>query len=64
MLEAQVLLAKARWLLNDTPGALREISDVLSKDPGCVEAHITAALINSESGNMKAADNYLKQAFA
>jgi len=25
-----------------------------------VEAHIMAALINSEAGNMKAADNYLK----
>lgn len=29
-----------------------------------VEAHILAALINSEQGNMKAADNFLKQAFA
>lgn len=60
MLEAQVLLAKARWLIIDTPGALRELSDVLQKDSGCVEAHIMAALINSEAGNMKAADNFLK----
>lgn len=29
-----------------------------------MEAHILAALINSENGNMKAADSYLKQAFA
>ena len=29
-----------------------------------VEAHILAALINSDAGKMKAADNYLKQAFA
>lgn len=64
MLEAQVQLAKARWLQGDTPGALRELSDVLQKDSSCVEAHIMAALINSEAGNMKAADNYLKQAFA
>jgi Tfp pilus assembly protein PilF len=64
MLEAQVLLSKARWLLNDTMGALRELADVNEKDPTCVEAHIMAALINSEAGNMKAADNYLKQAFA
>lgn len=64
MLEAQVQLSKARWLLNDTPGALRELADVMQKDPTCVEAHIMAALINSEAGNMKAADNYLKQAFA
>lgn len=60
MLEAQVQLAKARWLLNDTPGALKEISEVLQKDSSCVEAHIMAALINSEAGNMKAADNFLK----
>jgi tetratricopeptide (TPR) repeat protein len=64
MLEAQVQLSKARWLFNDTPGALRELSDVMQKDSSCVEAHIMAALINSEAGNMKAADNYLKQAFA
>lgn len=29
-----------------------------------VEAHFLAALINSDAGNFKAADNYLKQAFA
>ena len=58
--EAQVLLAKARWLSNDTPGALRELQDCLKKDSSTVEAHIMAALINSEAGNMKAADNYLK----
>ena len=58
--EAQVLLAKAKWLNNDTPGALRELQDCLEKDASTVEAHIMAALINSEAGNMKAADNYLK----
>ena len=58
------MLAKARWLNNDTPGALREIQDCLSKNSTVVEAHIMAALISSEAGNMKAADNFLKQAFA
>ena len=29
-----------------------------------VEAHMLAAMINSESGNMKAAENSLQQAFA
>jgi len=58
------LLAKARWLFNDTPGALREINDCLSKDQTVVEAHVLAAVINSEAGNMRAADNFLKQAFA
>lgn len=62
--QAQVLLAKARWLFNDTPAALREINDCLSKDPTVVEAHVLAAVINSEAGNMRAADNFLKQAFA
>jgi hypothetical protein len=32
----------------------------MKKDESCVEAHIQAALIYSEDGNMKAADNYLK----
>lgn len=64
MTEAQVLLAKARWLFNDTSAALKELHDCLRKDESCVEAHILAALINSEEGNMKAADNYLKQAFS
>lgn len=58
--EAQVLLGKARWLNNDTPGALRELNDCLQKNPTAVEAHMQAALINSEAGNMKAADNLLK----
>lgn len=57
-------MAKARWLFHDTPGALREIADCLNKDNSVVEAHILAALINSDAGNMKAADNFLKQAFA
>jgi hypothetical protein len=29
-----------------------------------VEAHILSAIINSEQGNMQAADRYLQQAFA
>lgn len=62
--QAQVLLAKARWLFADTGGALKEINDCLSKDPTVVEAHLLAAVINSDAGNMRAADNFLKQAFA
>lgn len=58
------MLAKALWLNNDTSGALKEIQDCIQKNPTTVEAHIMAALINSEAGNMKAADNFLKQAFA
>ena len=62
--EARVLLGKARWLQLDTPGALRELQQCMQEDPAMVQAHILAALINSEAGNTKAADNYLKQAFA
>ena len=51
-------------MFNDTPGALREINDCLQKDQTVVEAHVLAAVINSDAGNMRAADNFLKQAFA
>lgn len=59
-----MLLAKARWLANDTTAALKEIHDCLEKDPSMVEAHILAAIINSECGHMKAADLNLQQAFS
>lgn len=36
----------------------------MKKDESMTEAYILAALINSEGGNMKAADNYLRQAFS
>lgn len=62
--DAQLLLAKARWLANDTNAALRELYSCLQKDPTLVEAHVLAALINCESGNIKAAENALQQAFA
>ena len=62
--EAQVLLAKAKWLANDMAAALKELKDCLDKDPTMVEAHILSALINSEGGHMKAADHNLQQAFA
>jgi tetratricopeptide (TPR) repeat protein len=62
--EAQVLLAKCRWLTNDLTGAFKEIHECLEKDPQMVEAHILAALINSENKNMKAAEINLQQAFA
>ena len=62
--DAQLLLAKSRWLANDTGSAIKELHNILQKDPSMIEAHILAALINSESGNMKAAENNLQQAFA
>jgi hypothetical protein len=62
--DAQLLLAKARWLASDTTLALKEITDIIKKEPTMVEAHILAAVINSESGNMKSADQSLKQAFS
>lgn len=43
---------------------MRELQQCIQDDPTVVQAHIFAALISSDVGNMKAADNYLKQAFA
>ena len=57
--DAQLLLAKSKWLGNDTNAALRELYNCLQKDPTMIEAHILAALINCESGNVKAAENSL-----
>lgn len=57
-------MAKAKWLANDTNAALRELHNCLQKDPTLIEAHVLAALINCESGNTKAAENNLQQAFA
>jgi Tfp pilus assembly protein PilF len=64
MTDAQMLLAKAKWLSGDTNAALRELFNCLQKDNSMVEAHIMAAHINCEGGNMKAAQNNLEQAFA
>lgn len=62
--DAQLLLAKAKWLAADINSALRELHNLLQKDPTLIEAHVLAALINCESGNVKAAENNLQQAFA
>lgn len=64
LVDAQLLLAKSKWLANDVNSALRELFNCLQKDPTMIEAHVLAALINCESGNMKAAENSLQQAFA
>ena len=62
--EAQVLLAKAKWLANDANNALKELNDAISKDFSMIEAHILCALINSEQGNSKASQLNLNNAFA
>jgi len=51
-------------LANDVNAALRELHNCLQKDPTLIEAHVLAALINCESGSIKAAENNLQQAFA
>jgi Tfp pilus assembly protein PilF len=53
------MLAKCKWLGHETSAALKEIKECLEKDPTMVEAHIFAALINSENGNNKAAEQNL-----
>jgi tetratricopeptide repeat protein 21B len=62
--EAQILLAKSRWLMNDTSNAIKTLYDCLQVDPTLVEAHVLAAVINNEAGNVKAAENSLQQAFS
>jgi len=62
--EAQIMLAKAQWLANDTTNALKQLNDCISKDFSMVEAHILAALINSEQGNTKASQLNLQHAFS
>ena len=51
-----MLLAKSKWLANDSIAALKDLNECLDKDPTMVEAHILSAIINSECGNSKAAD--------
>ena len=62
--EAQILLAKARWLANDTSQALKTLHDCLQNDPSLVEAHVLSAVINNEAGNVRAANSSLQQAFS
>lgn len=62
--EAQILLAKARWLTNEVNIALKALHECLKTDPNLVEAHILAAVINMESGDIQAANNALQQAFS
>ena len=62
--EAQILLAKARWLTNEVNIALKTLHECLKTDPNLVEAHILTAIINMESGDIQAANNALQQAFS
>jgi Tfp pilus assembly protein PilF len=48
------MLAKAQGLANDTTNSLKQLNDCISKDFSMVEAHILAAMINSQQGNSKA----------
>lgn len=62
--EAQILLAKARWLTNEINIALKILHDCLKNDPNLVEAHVLTSIINMESGDIQAANNALQQAFS
>ena len=62
--EAQILLAKARWLTNDVNVALKTLHEILKTDPNLVEAHVLTSIINMESGDINAANNSLQQAFS
>jgi tetratricopeptide repeat protein 21B len=62
--EAQIMLAKARWLTNEVNISLKILHDCLKSDPNLVEAHILTSIINMESGDIHAANNALQQAFS
>ena len=62
--EAQILLAKAKWLTNDINLALKTLHDILKTDPNLVEANILTSIINMESGDISSANNALQQAFS
>lgn len=62
--EAQIMLAKARWLTGEVNIALKTLNECLKTDPNLVEAHILTSIINMESGDIHAASNALQQAFS
>lgn len=62
--EAQIMLAKARWLTNEVNIALKILNDILKTDPNLVEAHVLTSIINMESGDINAANHALQQAFS
>jgi tetratricopeptide repeat protein 21B len=62
--EAQLLLAKSKYIANDTSSAQKCISICLQMDPDCIDALILSALIYVSSGEYTAASNTLEQALA
>lgn len=62
--EARIQLAKAKWLSNDIPSALKVLHDCITNDPDRVEAHVMSAVINIEDDNPSAARNSLQQALS
>ena len=62
--EANITLAKAKWLINETGVALKILHDCLKNDSNLVEAHVLTSIINMESGDIQAANNALQQAFS
>ena len=43
---------------------MKTLHDCLQNDPSLVEAHVLAAVINNEAGNVRAANSSLQQAFS
>ena len=62
--EAQIILAKAKWLSSDIPNALKALHDCVTNDPDKVEAHVLTAVINIDTGNIVAAKGALQQALS
>ena len=62
--EAQIILAKAKWLMNDMQSSLKTLHECVQNDPEKVEAHVLTAVINIDSGNLLAAKGALQQALS
>ena len=64
IIEAHLLLAKAKWIANDSTAAHSELALCTKMAPDMLESYILASILHKEDGNLTAAFNYLEQALA
>ena len=64
IIEGHLMLAKARYIVNDHAGAQRYINISLQLDPDCIDALILSSLISLQVGQYASASSTLEQAIA
>ena len=64
MIESHLLLAKCKFVANDSGSAQKYLSICLMMDPSCVDALLLSALISVAAGQFAAASNAIEQALA